>query len=56
MDIIIIAHFVTEFVKDGTSRFVFIAEHLSQFHNVELITSGFSLVSKYFLTCFPKHI
>lgn len=46
MDIVIIAHFVTEFVKDGTSRFVFIAEHLSQYHNVELITSSFDHITK----------
>lgn len=36
-----IAHFVTEFSKDGTSRFVYIAEHLAQKHQVELVTSSF---------------
>lgn len=46
MDIVIIAHFVTEFVKDGTSRFVYIAEQLSQSHNVELITSRFDHTKK----------
>lgn len=46
MDIVIIAHFITEFVKNGTSRFVYIAEELSQKHNVELITSSFNHVKK----------
>lgn len=46
MDIVIIAHFVTEFAKDGTSRFVYIAEQLSQLHNVELITSRFDHITK----------
>lgn len=46
MDIVIIAHFITEFAKDGTSRFVCIAEHLSQHHSVELITSGFDHIKK----------
>lgn len=46
MDILIIAHFITEFVKDGTSRFVYIAEHLSKSHNVEIITSQFDHISK----------
>ena len=46
MDVVIIAHFVTEFAKDGTSRFVYIAEHLSQNHNVELITSKFDHTKK----------
>lgn len=46
MDIVIIAHFITEFAKDGTSRFVYIAEQLSQFHNVELITSRFDHITK----------
>lgn len=46
MDIVIIAHFVTEFVKDGTSRFVYIAEQLSQSHSVELITSQFDHITK----------
>lgn len=46
MDIVIIAHFVTEFVKEGTSRFVYLAEHLSAQHDVELITSGFDHITK----------
>lgn len=46
MDILIIAHFITEFVKDGTSRFVYIAEQLSKNHNVELITSSFDHTKK----------
>ena len=46
MDVVIIAHFITEFVKDGTSRFVYIAEHLSRSHKVELITSGFDHITK----------
>ncbi len=46
MDIVIIAHFITEFVKDGTSRFVFLAEQLSQSHNVEIVTSKFDHISK----------
>lgn len=46
MDIVIIAHFVTEFVKEGTSRFVYIAEHLSEQHQVELITSRFNHTKK----------
>lgn len=46
MDIVIIAHFITEFAKDGTSRFVYIAEHLSKQNNVELITSGFDHTKK----------
>lgn len=46
MDIVIIAHFITEFIKDGTSRFVYIAEHLSKQHSVELITSSFDHISK----------
>lgn len=37
-----IAHFVTEFNKNGTSRFVYLVEELSEHHNVELITSNFS--------------
>ncbi len=46
MDILIIAHFITEFVKDGTSRFIYIAEQLNKQHNVELITSGFDHIAK----------
>lgn len=46
MDILIIAHFITSFVKDGTSRFVYIAEHLSKNHNVEIVTSQFDHISK----------
>ena len=46
MDILIIAHFITEFVKDGTSRFVYIAEQLSQYNDVEIITSQFDHISK----------
>ena len=46
MDILIIAHFITEFVKDGTSRFIYIAEQLNKQHNVELITSGFDHITK----------
>ena len=46
MDIVIIAHFITEFVKDGTSRFVYLAEQLSQFHNVEIVTSRFDHITK----------
>ena len=41
LDILIIANFITEFKSDGTSRFIYIAEKLSQEHNVELITSNF---------------
>lgn len=46
MDILIIAHFITEFVKDGTSRFVYIAEQLSQQHDVEIVTSRFDHIAK----------
>lgn len=46
MDIVIIAHFITEFVKDGTSRFVYLAEQLSQSHNVEIVTSKFDHITK----------
>ena len=46
MDVLIIAHFITEFVKDGTSRFVYIAEQLSQSHDVEIVTSQFDHISK----------
>ena len=46
MDIVIIAHFITEFVKDGTSRFVYLAEQLSQSHNVEIVTSRFDHITK----------
>ncbi len=46
MDIVIIAHFITDFVKDGTSRFVYLAEQLSQFHNVEIVTSKFDHIRK----------
>ena len=46
MDIVIIAHFITEFVKDGTSRFVYLAEQLGQSHNVEIITSKFDHITK----------
>lgn len=46
MDIVIVAHFITEFVKDGTSRFVYIAEQLSKFHEVEIITSRFDHLTK----------
>lgn len=46
MDIVIIAHFITEFQKDGTSRFVYIAESLSKEHGVELITSSFDHLKK----------
>ena len=46
MDILFIAHFITEFVQDGTSRFVYIAEHLSKTHDVELITSRFDHITK----------
>lgn len=46
MDIVIIAHFITEFAKDGTSRFVYIAEHLSKQHNVEIVSSQFDHIKK----------
>ncbi len=46
MDILIIAHFITEFVKDGTSRFIYISEQLSEHHDVELITSSFDHTKK----------
>lgn len=46
MDIVVIAHFVTEFVNEGTSRFVYLAEHLSAQHDVELVTSGFDHITK----------
>ena len=46
MDIVIIAHFITEFVREGTSRFVYLAEQLSQSHNVEIITSKFDMPTK----------
>jgi glycosyltransferase involved in cell wall biosynthesis len=46
MDIVIIAHFITEFAKEGTSRFVYIAEKLSKSHDVELITSQFDHITK----------
>lgn len=46
MDILIIAHFITEFEKDGTSRFVYIAEQLCQHHDVELVTSRFDHIKK----------
>ena len=46
VDILIIAHFITEFVKDGTSRFVYIAEQLSQQHDVEIVTSRFDHIAK----------
>lgn len=46
MDVLIIAHFITEFVKDGTSRFIYIAEELTKRHNVELVTSEFDHTSK----------
>jgi len=46
VDILIIAHFITEFIKDGTSRFVYIAEQLSQNNNVEIVTSQFDHISK----------
>lgn len=46
MDIVIIAHFITEFEKNGTSRFVYLAEQLSKTHNVELVTSRFDHITK----------
>lgn len=46
MDVLIIAHFITEFVKDGTSRFVYLAERLSETHQVEIVTSKFDHISK----------
>ncbi len=46
MDIVIIAHFITEFAKDGTSRFVYMAEELSKTHNVEILTSQFDHIKK----------
>ncbi len=46
MDVLIIAHFITEFEKNGTSRFVYIAERLSESHNVEIVTSRFDHISK----------
>lgn len=46
MDIVIIAHFVTEFDKDGTSRFVYLGNRLNKFHDVEIITSKFDHISK----------
>ena len=46
MDILIIAHFITEFVKDGTSRFVYLAEQLSETHSVEIVTSKFDHITK----------
>ncbi len=46
MDIVIIAHFITEFVKEGTSRFVYLSEQLSQSHDVEIVTSKFDHILK----------
>ena len=46
MDILMIAHFITEFKKNGTSRFIFIAENLSDSNNVELVTSTFDHLRK----------
>lgn len=46
MDIVIIAHFITEFIKDGTSRFVYLAEQLSRSHTVEIVTSKFDHITK----------
>ena len=46
MDIVIIAHFITEFIKNGTSRFVYITEKLAENHKVELITSRFNHIKK----------
>lgn len=41
-----VAHFITDFDKDGTSRFVCIAENLSNYNEVEIVTSKFSHISK----------
>lgn len=46
MDILIVAHFITEFAKDGTSRFVYLAERLGETHRVEIVTSRFDHISK----------
>lgn len=46
MDILVIAHFITEFEKYGTSRFVYLAERLSQQNEVELVTSSFDHFKK----------
>jgi len=46
MDIIVIAHFITEFEKDSTSRFIYICNELAKSHSVELITSDFSHFEK----------
>ena len=46
MDILVIAHFVTEFAKHGTSRFVYLAEQLSEQNEVELVTSSFDHFKK----------
>lgn len=46
MDVLIIAHFITEFYKEGTSRFVYLANQLSENHNVELIISSFDHIKK----------
>ena len=46
MDIVIIAHFITEFEKNGTSHFVYLAEQLNKTHNVELVTSRFDHITK----------
>ena len=41
MNILLLAHFVTDFDPHGTSRFVCLARRLGRAHRVELVTSDF---------------
>ncbi len=41
MNLLLLAHFVTDFDPDGTSRFAYLAHRLGREHEVELVTSDF---------------
>lgn len=45
-DILLIAHFTSDFDRSGNNRFNYLAELLAQEHNVELVTSDFSHIKK----------
>lgn len=46
MNLLLLAHFVTDFDPDGTSRFAYLAHRLGGKHRVELVTSDFDHRSK----------
>lgn len=54
MDIVIIADFCCQFEKELNSRFLYLANLLSEDHTVEVITSDFNHEKKDYFKFLPK--